>query len=160
MLMRTAVEQLQWCVVFTGVRQELRAAESLRETGYQVFLPLRRLAEIPGVYRRRVRYRPLFSRYLFCGVSERLPITTAVTDAIGVERVLTADGEWLTVPPELLAPLMVDDASGRHDEPLPVRKLNGKRRRRPRPRRAPSSVRHNRRRLQEWLDANRRAAPR
>jgi len=155
MLMRTTVQDLTWCVVYTGVRQELRAAESLREAGYQVFVPLRRVAEVG--YQRRPRYRALFPRYVFVGRGPHLALTRAVADTAGVAKVISADGEWLQVPGEILGPLMVDDATGRHDEPLPVRKLNGHRRRRPRPRRAPSRIKRNIRRLAHWLDANRRA---
>lgn len=145
-------DTLNWCVVYTGVRQELRAAENLRSAGYQVFLPLMRLGD---PYRRRGRYRAVFPRYLFLGTGEHLPVSAPVADRIGVERVLDANGEWLTVPPDMLAPLIVDDAICAHDERIPMIRPNV--RRRPRPRSAPARVKRNIQRLRAWLDARRRA---
>lgn len=145
---------LQWFVVYTGVRQELRAAENLRSAGYQVFLPLMRLGD---PYRRRGRYRAVFPRYLFLGMGEHLPVSAPVADRIGVERVLDANGEWLSVPGEMLAPLIVDDATCAHDERIPAIRPPGAQRRRPRPRSAPARVKRNIQRLRAWLDARRRA---
>jgi hypothetical protein len=115
------------------------------------------LQRLGDPYRRRSRYRAVFPRYLFLGTGEHLPVTAPVVDRVGVERVLDADGEWLSVPPELLAPLIVDDATCAHDERIPIIRQPGIQRRRPRPRSAPARVKRNIQRLRAWLDARRRA---
>ena len=99
MLMRTAVEQLTWCVVFTGVRQEWRAAESLRQAGYQVFLPMRRLAPLPASTTGALDIAR-FTRVSFFGMGEHLPITACITDAIGVSASAHGRRRMAGVPPD------------------------------------------------------------
>jgi Transcription termination factor nusG len=141
----------QWFVAYTRVRAELKAAQGLDEAGFARFLPLvKRIQPAPPRMRaRRPRYWPLFPRYVFFAPPLNGTATKAIADVEGIVGVLTACGAWATVPPAMLAPLMLADACGINDEKEPIRKWR-------RRRRHSHEIKRQIRAIAQWLDANRR----
>jgi hypothetical protein len=70
-----------------------------------------------------------------------------ISDIAGVVRLLTVGGQPAKVPPALLAPLLLADAFGLHDERQPERQ-----RAKPRRRRHTHKIKRQVARLGQWID--------
>lgn len=109
-----ALAPLTWHAVHTAARAEWLAADELRALGYAVFYP--HFADVARHGRRVIGVlRPLFSRYLFVGISAGQS-HHGVNTARGVSTMVHAGDLPLEVPAWVIGTLMARaDANGRMD---------------------------------------------
>jgi len=88
---------LNWYVVQSKPREELRAEYFLKEKGFQVYLPLMEVAITRG-FRDVMKQKPLFPSYLFC----RFDAASSLAHVRWTKGVLK-------ILPESIAPTPVDD---------------------------------------------------
>lgn len=100
----------RWYVVHTRVRAEMRAAQQLRQQGFDVYLPR---------YARRRRHAgridtvvvPLFPRYLFVSLDIERDRWRAVQSTVGVSSVVCHGQQ-----PAMIADAVISEIKAREDE--------------------------------------------
>ncbi|KZL17509.1 transcription termination/antitermination protein NusG [Pseudovibrio sp. WM33] len=87
------IAELDWIVVQTNPRCELRACAGIEATGALTYLPM-----IPALRKRKrgkkaiETSKPMFSRYLFVGLNRKVGMTCdQVRSCDGVEKILAAE---------------------------------------------------------------------
>lgn len=96
--MITIDDQKLWYVVRANIKSEAKAAENIRQAGFDVYLPRQRYE----VKHRRtntytVKERPLMMRYLFVGMAHDALHFGFVRSCEGVERFLEVEGRPIRV---------------------------------------------------------------
>lgn len=110
--LRSSPAASRWIVVHTQPHREVRAASSLKDHQFQVFLPLKRRT-VRHARQFRVVLRALFPRYLFVGLDPHRGSWARIRSAPGVSQVLM-DGELpRAVPPGVVERLIeLSDSRG------------------------------------------------
>jgi transcriptional antiterminator RfaH len=102
---------VNWYLVHTKVRQEIRALENLNTQGYQCYLPTRPTEKLrQGVL--AIEEEPLFSRYLFIrlGHDESAKSWAPIRSTKGVSRLVSFGGEPARVDDGLIRLLQNQEA--------------------------------------------------
>ena len=98
------INEMQWFLLQTKVRQEQRAAENLERQNVESFCPLIRVEKISRGRRTEVQ-DVLFPGYLFVQLGESSVSTTAVRSTRGVSHFVTSAGAPIKVPQGLVEQL-------------------------------------------------------
>jgi transcription antitermination factor NusG len=106
---------MSWMVIRSATRQEKRAASSLAELGFEVYLPLEARWVRHARQKTRATY-PLFPGYLFARLS-REDVWKAL-EADGVHNILGLERNTATVEPVLIEALRDEEISGAFDQTL------------------------------------------
>ena len=91
------INEMQWFLLQTKVRQEQRAAENLERQNVASFCPMIRVEKITRGKRAEVQ-DVLFPGYLFVQLGESSVSTTAVRSTRGVSHFVTSAGAPIKVP--------------------------------------------------------------
>ena len=98
------INEMQWFLLQTKVRQEQRAAENLERQNVESFCPMIRVEKISRGRRTEVQ-DVLFPGYLFVQLGESSVSTTAVRSTRGVSHFVTSAGAPIKVPQGLVEQL-------------------------------------------------------
>ena len=98
------INEMQWFLLQTKVRQEQRAAENLERQNVVSFCPMIRVEKISRGRRTEVQ-DVLFPGYLFVQLGESSVSTTAVRSTRGVSHFVTSAGAPIKVPQGLVEQL-------------------------------------------------------
>ena len=98
------INEMQWFLLQTKVRQEQRAAENLERQNVESFCPMIRVEKISRGRRTEVQ-DVLFPGYLFVQLGEPSVSTTAVRSTRGVSHFVTSAGAPIKVPQGLVEQL-------------------------------------------------------
>ena len=98
------INEMQWFLLQTKVRQEQRAAENLERQNVESFCPMSRVEKISRGRRTEVQ-DVLFPGYLFVQLGESSVSTTAVRSTRGVSHFVTSAGAPIKVPQGLVEQL-------------------------------------------------------
>ena len=98
------INEMQWFLLQTKVRQEQRAAENLERQNVESFCPMIRVEKISRGRRTEVK-DALFPGYLFIQLGESSVSTTAVRSTRGVSHFVTTAGAPIKVPQGLVEQL-------------------------------------------------------
>ena len=98
------INEMQWFLLQTKVRQEQRAAENLERQNVVSFCPMIRVEKISRGRRTEVQ-DVLFPGYLFVKLGESSVSTTAVRSTRGVSHFVTSAGAPIKVPQGLVEQL-------------------------------------------------------
>ena len=98
------INEMQWFLLQTKVRQEQRAAENLERQNVESFCPMIRVEKILRGRRTEVQ-DVLFPGYLFVQLGESSVSTTAVRSTRGVSHFVTSAGAPIKVPQGLVEQL-------------------------------------------------------
>ena len=98
------INEIQWFLLQTKVRQEQRAAENLERQNVESFCPMIRVEKISRGRRTEVQ-DVLFPGYLFVQLGESSVSTTAVRSTRGVSHFVTSAGAPIKVPQGLVEQL-------------------------------------------------------
>ncbi len=92
-----------WYAIHTLAQKEALAAWTLQSLGYEVLF-LHIFARVKHARKTRCVMRPLFPRYIFCGVPNAHS-TAGINRAFGVSTVVFLGDKPLPVPPEVIEEL-------------------------------------------------------
>ena len=98
------INEMQWFLLQTKVRQEQRAAENLERQNVESFCPMIRVEKISRGRRTEVQ-DVLFPGYLFVQLGESSVSTTAIRSTRGVSHLVTSAGAPIKVPQGLVEQL-------------------------------------------------------
>jgi len=97
---------MNWYVVYTKPRQEIRAQENLSNQGFETFLPMIALEKLrQGTIARVVE--PLFSRYIFVRLDPQTSPWGCIRSTLGVNKLLTLSGQPAAVHQSLIEGLKI-----------------------------------------------------
>jgi transcriptional antiterminator RfaH len=104
------VPSAAWYLVYTKPQQERLAGENLARQGYEIYLPLLRKRVKRG---RSYHFRddPLFPRYIFIHLSERLDDWGPIRSTIGVTHLVRFGNRAAAIPDAL-----IDELRARENE--------------------------------------------
>ena len=100
------MDSVAWYAVHVRSNQERVAADHIRASGVEVFLPTYRAPSL-RTDRKVILDRPLFSGYLFVRLAERQPERVDVLRAPGVVRIVGFGGAAVPVPDETMKSLKI-----------------------------------------------------
>lgn len=106
---------MQWYVIHTKPRQEVRALENLARQGYQTWLPLLEVEKVRRGKLSRVT-EPMFSRYLFIRLDKTQSNWSPIRSTLGVSKLVSFGNVPAVVPDTLIEALQ--QAEGTHREQL------------------------------------------
>lgn len=119
-------DKLDWFVVQTNPRCEVRAESSLREAGYDVYLPIYREDIVnKRKHTKRTVERPLLVGYLFIGIGNGDFLTLRSCD--GVRRILGIQGRPIPVPFGLVEAIFIAEIDLEFDQTLKAQIARGER---------------------------------
>ena len=106
---------MQWYVIHTKPRQEVRAHENLARQGYQTWLPLLEVEKVRRGKLSRVT-EPMFSRYLFIRLDKTQSNWSPIRSTLGVSKLVSFGNVPAVVPDTLIEALQ--QTEGTHQEQL------------------------------------------
>jgi transcriptional antiterminator RfaH len=95
-----------WYAIYTKPRQELRAADNLKNQGYNCFLPMITVDKVKNNAIAAVQ-QPLFDRYLFIELSATTSNWMPIRSTKGVSNMVSFANKPARVPAELIAALKI-----------------------------------------------------
>lgn len=112
----------QWYCVRTNIKSESRAVQSLKEQGFDTFLPLAK-KWIVRARKKKERDLPLYSRYLFVRVNPDMDGFYKISTANGVEGLLSNCGIPSAIPDADINDLRAQQGMGLWDETTQVLRM-------------------------------------
>jgi transcription antitermination factor NusG len=109
----------RWYIIATKSQAEEKAAKSLREVGYRVYIPKMRKTIVHHRTKKLIDRRfKLFNRYIFMSLDPANMPTVAPTDCDGVYEVLGVklDGQRWEVPRATVRRIMLAQRRGEFDD--------------------------------------------
>lgn len=99
------VRSNSWFAVYTKPRQEHTALLNLERQSFKCYLPMVERECRGGIAADKIRYEPLFPRYLFLNATPELQSLAAVRSTRGVVALVRAGCEPIKIPAPIIASL-------------------------------------------------------
>ncbi len=96
---KTDKNEKNWVLIYTKVRQEIKANDNLRREVFKTFLPL----IAPSNKNSELKYLvPVFSRYLFLQINSELDNWTSIMPSNGVNHVVMFSEKFTSIPGSII----------------------------------------------------------
>ena len=107
-----------WVLIYTKVKQEIRASKNLQKQGFKTFLPLIAATNKNSESKSLV---PVFPRYFFAQINFELDNWTSIKSSYGVSRIVMFSEKFTSIPNNIIK-LIQDklDESGIYKEDVSV----------------------------------------